>query len=85
MAKEGIIKTITDAFQSISDPKKPAKVVSDSFLPAFHFNVSFIGFKIGEKLLRPATVVVSKGPANPPPAVDATPAEEVPSAEATEK
>ena len=59
MAIEGI-KTTTDLFQSISDSKKPAKVVSDSFLPAFHFSVSFIGFKTGEKTIKQQDISFSE-------------------------
>lgn len=67
---------IHEALSTLNSDEVPEGVVLQQWKP---------GFKVGEKLLRPATVVVSKGPANPPPAADATPVGEAPSAEATEK
>ena len=61
---------IHEALSTLNSDEVPEGVVLQQWKP---------GFKVGEKLLRPATVVVSKGPANPPPAEDAA------AAEATEK
>ncbi|MBO4618881.1 MAG: nucleotide exchange factor GrpE [Victivallales bacterium] len=54
--------SIHEAMSTLNSDEVPDGVVLQQWKP---------GFKIGEKLLRPATVVVSKGPANPPP-VEAT-------------
>ncbi|MBR4124564.1 MAG: nucleotide exchange factor GrpE [Victivallales bacterium] len=62
-----------EAMSTLNSDEVPEGVVLQQWKP---------GFKIGEKLLRPATVVVSKGPANPPPealeAAEVEKAEEVP-------
>ena len=52
---------IHEAMSTLNSDEVPEGVVMQQWKP---------GFKIGEKLLRPATVVVSKGPANPPPAAE---------------
>ena len=51
--------SIHEAMSTLNSDEVPDGVVLQQWKP---------GFKIGDKLLRPATVVVSKGPANPPPA-----------------
>ncbi len=50
--------SIHEAMSTLNSDEVPDGVVLQQWKP---------GFKIGDKLLRPATVVVSKGPANPPP------------------
>ena len=49
--------SIHEAMSTLNSDEVPDGVVLQQWKP---------GFKIGDKLLRPATVVVSKGPANPP-------------------
>ena len=51
--------SIHEAMSTLNSDEVPDGVVLQQWKP---------GFKIGDKLLRPATVVVSKGPAHPPPA-----------------
>ncbi|MBR6471529.1 MAG: nucleotide exchange factor GrpE [Victivallales bacterium] len=52
---------IHEALSTLNSDEVPEGVVLQQWKP---------GFKVGEKLLRPATVVVSKGPANPPSAAE---------------
>ncbi len=58
---------IHEALSTLNSDEVPDGVVLQQWKP---------GFKVGEKLLRPASVVVSKGPANPPPSAEAPAAEE---------
>ncbi|MBQ4481012.1 MAG: nucleotide exchange factor GrpE [Victivallales bacterium] len=67
---------IHEAMSTLNSEEVPEGVVMQQWKP---------GFKLGDKLLRPATVVVSKGPANPPPAKEDTESSTTESSDAVEK
>lgn len=49
---EQAVAALANKSDSSSNKKEPAKVASDGFLPAFHFNVNFSDLKIGDQIVK---------------------------------